>query len=385
MARTGSSIYWPVFVGVAALATAATWRFAPSLGAKLSDSARFQIRRLVGVFMGRTPETGGDRSAFLVSPDEMADIVAVNKAFAEEKTAAEVKALDRASRPVLRRVAAPIAEAVASERPPEKAAESAADAVWSPDAVVSAPSVATATTVSVSVPSTTPTAVVSDGGVSDPPAPDDVPPARLGIAPTTPMDGDWCVLKQVTQIEKLDGTPLGTVKGGRVFLVERRFNSDDGLMLIGNFTPKPLSEPVQLAARNVVAFTGRPEKLSENQRNSLRKYYELRGQAEERRVELALAAARKSPYLAAAAAALKELREKSEAAEKNARNAEAKRQATYDLAALRAKVQELNKKHRDWKAQHAAQQVDPDQDPLYRELVNARRPYAAAIPGLARE
>lgn len=384
MARTGSSIYWPVFVGVAALATAATWRLAPSFGAKLSDSARFQIRRLVGVFMGRTPETGAGRSAFLVSPDEMADIVAVNKAFAEEKTAAEVKALDRTARPSLRRVAAPITEAIASKRASEKAAESAADAVWSPDAVAApAPSVATATTVS--VPSPTPTAAVSDGGVNDPPAPDDVPPARLGIAPTTPMDGDWCVLKQVTQIEKLDGTPLGTVKGGRMFLVERRFNSDDGLMLIGNFTPKPLSEPVQLAARNVVAFTGRPEKLSENQRNSLRKYYELRGQAEERRAELALADARKSPYLAAAVAALKELREKSEAAEKNARNAEAKRQATYDLATLRAKVQELNKKHRDWKAQHAAQQVDPDQDALYRELVNARRPYAAAIPGLVCE
>lgn len=383
MARTGSSIYWPVFVGVAALATAATWRLAPSLGAKLSDSARFQIRRLVGVFMGRTPETGAGHSAFLVSPDEMADIVAVNKAFAEEKTAAEVKALDRTARPSLRRVAAPITEAIASKRASEKAAESAADAVWSPDAVAPAPSVATATTVS--VPSPTPTAAVSDGGVNDPLAPDDVPPARLGIAQTTPMDGDWCVLKQVTQIEKLDGTPLGTVKGGRMFLVERRFNSDDGLMLIGNFTPKPLSEPVQLAARNVVAFTGRPEKLSANQRNSLRKYYELRGQAEERRAELALADARKSPYLAAAAAALKELREKSEAAEKNARNAEAKRQATYDLATLRAKVQELNKKHRDWKAQHAAQQVDPDQDALYRELVNARRPYAVAIPGLVCE
>lgn len=383
MARTGSSIYWPVFVGVAALATAATWRLAPSLGAKLSDSARFQIRRLVGVFMGRTPETGAGHSAFLVSPDEMADIVAVNKAFAEEKTAAEVKALDRTARPSLRRVAAPITEAIASKRASEKAAESAADAVWSPDAVAPVPSVATATTVS--VPSPTPTAAVSDGGVNDPLAPDDVPPARLGIAQTTPMDGDWCVLKQVTQIEKLDGTPLGTVKGGRMFLVERRFNSDDGLMLIGNFTPKPLSEPVQLAARNVVAFTGRPEKLSANQRNSLRKYYELRGQAEERRAELALADARKSPYLAAAAAALKELREKSEAAEKNARNAEAKRQATYDLATLRAKVQELNKKHRDWKAQHAAQQVDPDQDALYRELVNARRPYAVAIPGLVCE
>lgn len=52
---------------------------------------------------------------------------------------------------------------------------------------------------------------------------------------------------------------------------------------------------------------------------------------------------------------------------------------------LRAKVQELNKKHRDWKAQHAAQQVDPDQDALYRELVNTRRPYAAAIPGLVCE
>lgn len=383
MARTGSNIYWPVFVSVAALATAATWRFAPQFGANLSDSARFQIRRLVGVFMGQTPETGGGRAAFLVSPDEMADIVAVNKAFAEEKTAAEVKALDRAARPSLRRVAAPITEAMASKRTSETAAESVADAVWSPDAVAPAPSVATATTVS--EPSKAPTAVASDGGVSDSPASDDVPPVRLGIVPTTPMDGDWCVLKQVTQIEKLDGTPLGTVKGGRVFLVERRFNSDDGLMLIGNFTPKPLSEPVQLAARNVVAFTGRPEKLSENQRNSLRKYYELRGQAEERWAELTLAAARKSPYLAAAAAALKELREKSEAAEKNARNAEAKRQATYDLAALRAKVQDLNKKHRDWKAQHAAQQVDPDQDPLYRELVNARRPYAAAIPGLAYE
>ena len=93
--------------------------------------------------------------------------------------------------------------------------------------------------------------------------------------------------------------------------------------------------------------------------------------------------AKKSPYLQGAADALRELRAREKEAKK-LRNADADtlRKTTYEISQLRVKVQELNQKHKEWKAEHAAELPDPEKDPAYLKIINRRRQYAGPIPGL---
>ena len=58
------------------------------------------------------------------------------------------------------------------------------------------------------------------------------------------------------------------------------------------------------------------------------------------------------------------------------------RKTTYEISRLRVKVQELNQKHKEWKAEHAAELPVPEENPAYLEIINRRRRYAEAIPGL---
>lgn len=367
--------YWPVFIIVAALASAATWRFSPQFGRRMPKSFRDQNRMLVGAVMGR----GVDPKA--VSATELAAIEEIGREFDEEMAADEKAAAARpkAAKPRsaprgLVRVQAPVAEAV-SEPPPAVDTTKEIETAWDPGDAASDSSSASAEK---------PVDVLDDAAEDSIAAadPDDPTPAQKGVRAVSQMDADWAVLRQVTQVERLDGTPLGRVKGGRFFVIERRFNSDDGLMLIGNFTPKKLDMPVQIPALSVYGLTGSPDRLSAHQRDCLRKYYELRGAAIERRAELTEASAKASPYLKPAADALREFRERAKKAER-AKDADVNRKATYDLSALRAKVQELNRKHKAWKERHAGEMADPEKDAAYAKIIEEQKAYAPSITGLA--
>ncbi len=368
--------YWPVFIIVAALASAATWRFSPQFGRRMPKSFRDQNRAFVGAVMGR----GIDPRA--VSADELAAIEEIGREFdaemaADEKAAAvRAKAAKSSSAPrSLVRVQAPVAEAV-SEPPPSVDTTKEIERAWDPGDVEPAAVSSSAAQKPVDVLDD-----VSEDAIAAA-DPDDPTPAQKGVRAVSQMDADWAVLRQTTLVERLDGAPLGRVKGGRFFVIERRFNSDDGLMLIGNFTPKKLDEPVQIPALSVYGFTGSPDRLSAHQRDCLRKYYELRGAAVERRAELAEASAKASPYLKPAADALREFRERAKKAER-ARDSDVNRKATYDLSALRAKVQELNRKHKAWKERHAGEMADPEKDAAYLKILEEQKAYAASITGLA--
>lgn len=364
--------YWPVFIIVAALASAATWRFSPQFGRRMPKSFRDQNRMLVGAVMGR----GVDPRA--VSATELAAIKEIGREFDEEMAADEkaAAARPRAVRPGpaprgLVRVQAPVAEAV-SEPPPAVDTTKEIEAAWDPGDAAPASA------------AEKPVAVLEDAPENAIAAadPDDPTPAQKGVRAVSQMDADWAVLRQTTLVERLDGTPLGRVKGGRFFVIERRFNSDDGLMLIGNFTPKKLDAPVQIPALSVYGLTGSPDRLSAHQRDCLRKYYELRGAAIERKAELAASAAKASPYLKPAADALREFRERAKKAER-AKDADVNRKAAYDLSALRARVQELNRKHKAWKERHAGEMADPEKDAAYAKILEEQKAYAASIAGLA--
>lgn len=216
------------------------------------------------------------------------------------------------------------------------------------------------------------------------PVPDEIDdlPSRKGIEQADPERATWGVLRRNTIAMGLDGDPMGKVRGGRFFVIERRF-TEDGLKLVGNFTPLRLPRRAVLPAVNLYCFTGSPSSLSERQRKCLRMYYELMADAEELKEKLMREASAKSPYYKPAAEALAAFREKAAKAEKNSSHAsETNRQATYELAQLRQKVQELNQKHKDWKVQHAAELPDPEQDPDYQMLLRSAKSYAKPIGGM---
>ncbi len=209
------------------------------------------------------------------------------------------------------------------------------------------------------------------------------PPAERGVRPVDPIHAAWGVLTGITPVEKLDGSPVGNVPGGRFFKIKETISTASGLMVTGTFIPQKTQQTVRVPFDRINCFSGVPGFLSTNQQVCLRKYYELTGEAEALKSKLMREAAKKSPYLQGAADALRELRAREKEAKK-LRNADADtlRKTTYEISQLRVKVQELNQKHKEWKAEHAAELPDPEQDPAYRKIINRRQEYAGPIPGL---
>ena len=201
------------------------------------------------------------------------------------------------------------------------------------------------------------------------------PPSERGVRPVDPIHAAWGVLTDITPVERVDGTPIGNVSGGRFFKIEKTISTPSGLMVAGTFIPNKTQQTVRIPADKISSLSGVPGFLSTNQQVCLRKYYELTGEAEALKVKLMREAAKKSPYLQDAADALRELRAKEKSVEKM-------RSADADTLQLRVKVQELNQKHKEWKAEHAAELPDPEKDPAYLEIIDRRRRYAEAIPGL---
>lgn len=317
--------FLPKFVIAAALTTALIWRLAPAIDAKLSPDARDKVHAAIRACTGR---------GVFIDRDKLPPFLAF----------------------------------LGSERPRDP---NEVDVSYPNEAPAREMPVGTAT-------STNPPAKPTDSTVDL-----DELPSRKGIVQTDPETATWGVLNRVTLAMGLDGDPIGTVKGGRFFLIERRFHDDDGFKVVGNFTPRRLARQVILPAVNLYCFTGDPSKLSDRQRECLRKYYELRGEAEELKAKLIQKAAERSPYYKPAVAALREFRARAAQAEQNSAAAsEENRQATYDLNQLRTKVQELNQKHKDWKAAHASELPDPTMDPEYIRILEVARKYAGPIGGM---
>jgi hypothetical protein len=190
-------------------------------------------------------------------------------------------------------------------------------------------------------------------------------------------------VNRITHVEELDGKSIGTVPGGSFFKVRKTVPTPDGLKITGTFVSKKLTRPVRILAENLSCFSGQPSFLSTNQQTCLRKYYELTGEAEALKAKLMREAAKKSPYLQDAADALRELRAKEKSVEKmRSADADTLRKTTYEISQLRVKVQELNQKHKGWKAEHAAELPDPEKDPAYIELLRRRQDYAGPVQEL---
>lgn len=211
----------------------------------------------------------------------------------------------------------------------------------------------------------------------------DTSPKRRGVFPVDASHANWGVVNRITVVEELNGKSIGTVPGGSFFTVKKAVPTPDGLKVTGTFVSKKLTRPVRILAENLACFSGKHTFLSTNQQTCLRMYYQLTGEAEARREKVTHSAAGKSPYLRDAAAALRQLRAREKAAmTMKTTDVDALRKATYEISQLRDKVKDLNQKHKDWKAEHAAELPDPEKDPAYLEILRKRQAYVDPIRDL---
>ena len=205
------------------------------------------------------------------------------------------------------------------------------------------------------------------------------------VRPVALEDATWGVLKRITPVEELDGKPIGNAPGGRLFMIKETVSTTNGLKVAGTFVSQKITRTVCIPADNICCFSGTPDLLPTNQLASLGKYYKLTGEAETLKAKLQQKAG-SSPFLQDAAAALRQLRslEKTAAERKSTADADTLRKLTYEVSRLRVKVQELNQKHKDWKAKHADQLPDPEKDPahikLLRELEKCAEPIKDLLP-----
>lgn len=209
-----------------------------------------------------------------------------------------------------------------------------------------------------------------------------------GIKAVDVASAEWCVLTRSTPIEALDEKPLGTASGGRFFVIERRARAANGKLLIGNFTPKKLSQPVQINSRYVLCLSGSPDELTTAQRHALKMYYQLRGEAldyldEIRRTNGDSASPFHNKLMEAER--IRDFRAK-ELSQMNALKGDQRAVEVAELEKLKTKASEIRAQHEAWKRAHSAQIADPRQDPHYKELVTEYRRYANSLPaGLAIE
>ena len=228
-----------------------------------------------------------------------------------------------------------------------------------------------------------------------PPAPPEAPRAPFaspadnkGVKVVNTSSADWCVLMRSTPIQTLDEKPLGTASGGRFFVIERRARSGGGKVFIGNFTPKRLSQPVQIDSRHALSLSGSPDDLSTAQLHALKMYYQLRGEAidyldEVRRTKGDCA----SPIYKKLVEAerIRDFRDK-ELKQMSGLKGDQRVVELEELEKLKRKAADLRAQHEGWKRAHAAQIADPTRDPHYQGLVREYRRYAGDLPaGLAVE
>ena len=203
------------------------------------------------------------------------------------------------------------------------------------------------------------------------------------VRPTSVAAADWCVLTCTTPVETLDDKPLASISGGRFFLIERRARTPKGgTTLIGNFTPKRLSQTVQLNSRFVLCLSGSPDDLTTAQLHAFRMYYQLRSEALDYLEELRKSAGD------VASPVYKRLQEaeriyefrKKELAGMSTLAGDQRAVEREELDKLELKAESLRAEHDAWKRAHKAEVSDPTRDPHYRELVGEYRRYAAQLP-----
>ena len=389
--------FWPIAISVTALAGALTWRYMPEIKRRLPNDAGERIRNALDEARSRMKDVGEDLAGRLKRETFAPGNAAAN---ARTRTQSPFKAAGTAPRSVADAAVDKVKESVCSFASVEKELD-AMRYNMRPDKASCGEK-----------PRTGSFAGKSHFGATLGGKPDDMAlggtrsgtaskkfssmldskkrvqaeetPCDRGVVRATNTGGaKWCVLKHITPVYGLDGKTVGTVAGGRFFMIERTAKKDGELMFEGNFTPKRLPKTVRVAAKDVMALTGAPENLSENQRISLRMYYQYAGELEALKSKILARESKKNPYAVEAAEKLTKLRAmEADAKRIDKSDFDAGRKTTYELAALRNAVSDLNEKARKWKAAHASELAVPENDPAFQKIFDKLKQYSDAIQGL---
>ena len=247
--------YWPLFLAIAALSSAVVWKYAPACVESLPDQVREMCREST------------HRAMRLLGKEKVRHVAETPRSRPEKLPSARVVETASADDDIFvaSSRAAPPAPRTKDERQRTEDGELAAAPSTKHQAL-----------------STNPEPQATS---HEPVDPLDLPSTR-GVMQADPKLATWGVVNQTTDLETLRGRDLGTIPGGRFFVIERRIRHEKGLLLAGNFWPRELAEPVQILAANLYTFSGRPQDLSERQRRDLRRYYELRGKAMDLKKEI---------------------------------------------------------------------------------------------------
>ena len=345
--------FWPLFVIVAALGAAAIWTLTPRYVDALPENLRAMFRSYVRQAQG------------------LGDI--------KEQIAAQTEEKDKPVQ-LLGGTTAPVADTPTvgtgtSTRPLPAATCPPPAATLPPSAAPPTPSVAPIAATTPPSPEVPLTSFVS-------------PADNKGVKVVNTASADWCVLMRSTPIQTLDEKPLATASGGRFFVIERRARSGGGKVFIGNFTPKRLSQPVQIDSRHVLSLSGSPDDLSTAQLHALKMYYQLRGEAidyleEVRRTKGDCASPIHKKLVETER--IRDFRDK-ELKQMSGLKGDQRAVELEELEKLKRKAADLRAQHEEWKRAHAAQIADPKRDPHYQALVREYRRYADDLPtGLAVE
>ena len=341
--------FWPVFVITAALGAAAIWTQTPRYVTALPEGLRAAFRSYV-----RQAQGLGDLGEQIATQTE-------------EKNK-PVQLLGGTTAPA---TDTPVAGTVPAAAP----VTGTAPAATPPPAATPAPSAS-------------PIAAKPPAPPEAPRAPFASPADNKGVKVVNTSSADWCVLMRSTPIQTLDEKPLGTASGGRFFVIERRARSGGGKVFIGNFTPKRLSQPVQIDSRHALSLSGSPDDLSTAQLHALKMYYQLRGEAidyldEVRRTKGDCASPLYKKLVEAER--IRDFRDK-ELKQMSGLKGDQRAVELEELEKLKRKAADLRAQHEGWKRAHAAQIADPTRDPHYQVLVREYRRYASDLPaGLAVE
>ncbi|MDD4622282.1 MAG: hypothetical protein PHG71_03500 [Kiritimatiellae bacterium] len=226
---------------------------------------------------------------------------------------------------------------------------------------------------------------------------DELPPALNGIylASGNERPG-WGMTRLRASVYALDGTHSGHVAAGTLVEFRDIKKSSKGKMVeCVVILEGRRSEPVLVSSKELRLFTGSFHKLSARQMGDLQKYYALSGKVAERKNELLKIAAAKNPHFRQYEAALKNLMEHIDRAGQLARQRDAAtglvkmrledqlRTMKHDEVRLRAEYDAAHKRFREWKEKNPDALAKPENDPQIMRFNDEMAALRPRVPGLA--
>ena len=223
------------------------------------------------------------------------------------------------------------------------------------------------------------------------------PPAMSGVYIAKMNEpSNWGITTGSTSVYTPQGDRKGVVKGGEIFRFKKLVKSSQGAMVLCVFLDLPTNREYLIKKRYALLFTGELDKLSQDQRGALKRYYSLRGEIAERKRTLLENEGKKNPYFESYQKLYKSYITLTEKAKRLNTASETKtglqreaiteelRRMHVEEAALKKKYDAVRSKYNAWKADHPQDLgKGVDSDPELIRLRERQKAEQVKIRGLA--